>query len=65
MTPRGSSARPEVLRARKSTIASVAVPFSLLSRSSSIMALSPKGVAAFPSPRRLEVMFRIMALMAG
>jgi len=65
MMPVGRSASPLVLMARKSTMALVAVPFSTLSFSSSVMALSPKGVAALPRPSALAAMFMTMAPMAG
>ena len=65
ITPLGSNASPEVLIARNSTMASVAVPFSPLRRSSSVIALIPNGVAALPSPRKLLDRFRRMAWSAG
>ncbi len=65
MTPEGSTATPLVLIARKSTIALVAVPFVLLSASSSCIALMPNGVAALPRPSTLAAMFMIIAPMAG
>ena len=64
-TPDGRTARADVLTARNRTIASVAVPRSPLSLSSSSIALMPKGVAAFASPSMLAAMFMIMALIAG
>lgn len=65
MIPVGNSARPLVLMARKSTIALVAVPFSALRVFNSFIALSPKGVAAFPRPRALAAMFMTIAPIAG
>jgi hypothetical protein len=65
ITPRGARATLEVLMARKSAMALVATPRTGFRRSSSIIALMPKGVAALPSPNMLLAMFMIMALMAG
>ena len=65
MTPRGSTATPEVLMARNMAIASVATPGRGLRRSSSRMALRPNGVAALPRPSMLAPMFMIIADMAG
>ena len=65
MTPVGSSVTLEVLMARKRAMASVAVPGWGFSLSSSCIARIPKGVAAFPRPRALADMLRIMAPMAG
>jgi len=63
--PVGRSARPDVLIARNSAIASVAVPFLPFRRSSSPIALIPNGVAALARPSMLLEMFRIIALIAG
>ena len=65
MTPVGSTATPEVLMARNRTIALVATPGRRLSFSSSCMARTPKGVAAFPRPSTLAAMFMIIAPIAG
>ena len=54
-----------VLRAQKRAWASVAVPASGFSRSSSSMALIPNGVAALPRPSMLAAMFMVIAPMAG
>ncbi len=61
----GRIANPAVLIARNRTIALVAVPFVVFRRSSSSIALIPNGVAAFPSPRKLQDTFMIIALIAG
>ncbi len=61
----GSKVTFAVLIARNSTIASVAVPFIGLSRSSSRMARTPKGVAAFDRPSILAATFITMAPIAG
>ena len=61
----GSRVMLEVLMARNSTMALVAVPLTGLSRSSSCMARIPKGVAALPRPSALAEMFMIIAPMAG
>ncbi len=65
ITPVGSTATPDVLIARKSTIAFVAVPGCLLSVSSSCIALMPNGVAALPRPSTLAPMFMTIAPIAG
>ena len=65
ITPVGSRVTLEVLMARNSTMALVAVPLTGLSRSSSCMARMPKGVAALPRPSTLAEMFMIIAPMAG
>ena len=55
----------EVLTARNSAIALVAVPFRWLSELSACIARMPKGVAAFPRPRAFAERLRIIAPMAG
>ena len=65
MIPVGSSARFDVLMAKNSAMALVAVPGRGFSASSSIIALMPNGVAALPKPSMLEVILRIIMLMAG
>ncbi len=65
MTPVGSSVTLEVLIARNSAMALVAVPLCGLSVSSSCMARMPNGVAALPRPSTLAEMLRIIAPMAG
>ena len=65
ITPSGSTAPPDVLIARKSTIELVATPGWEFRLFSSFMALRPKGVAALPRPRILAEMFMIIALIAG
>ena len=65
MTPSGASATFDVLMARNSTIAFVAVPLCGFRVSSSCIALMPNGVAAFAKPSMFEAMFMIMALCAG
>lgn len=65
ITPSGKIVTLEVLIARNRHMALVAVPFSGLSLSNSVMAFMPIGVAAFPNPSIFAAMFMIMALMAG
>ena len=65
MIPVGSRVTLEVLIARNSAMALVAVPLCGLSLSSSCMARMPNGVAALPRPSTLAEMLRIMAPMAG
>ena len=65
MTPRGSTATPEVLMARNSAIELVATPGRSLSLLSSIIALRPNGVAALVSPIMFAAMFMIIAAIAG
>ena len=65
MTPVGSSVMEEVLIARNSAIALVAVPLCGFSLSSSCMARMPNGVAALPRPSTLAEKFMIMAPIAG
>ena len=65
ITPKGKMATLDVLMAAKRHMASVATPGRLFSLFNSIMALSPKGVAAFPKPSMLAERFMIMALMPG
>ena len=65
MTPVGRSVTAEVLMARNSTIAFVAVPLCGFSVSSSCIARMPNGVAALPRPSALAEMFRIIAPIAG
>ena len=59
------STMEEVLMARNSAMALVAEPRRVFRRSSSAMALMPKGVAALPRPSILAAKFMIMAPMAG
>ena len=65
MTPSGRMVTLDVLMARKSTMESVAVPFSGFISSSSFIAFMPIGVAAFPRPSILAEMFIIIADRAG
>src|SRR5512132_708463 len=65
MTPVGSSVTLDVLIARNSTIALLAVPFAGLSASRCCMARMPNGVAALPNPSTFEDIFRIIAPIAG
>ncbi len=65
MTAVGSRVTLAVLIARKSAIASVAVPGCGLSRSSSCIARMPNGVAALPRPSALAARFITIAPIAG
>ena len=65
ITAVGSSVTLDVLIARNSTIALVAVPGRGLSLSSSCIARMPNGVAALPSPSALADRLRIIAPIAG
>ena len=65
MTPEGSNVTADVLMARNSAMALLAVPLTGFSLSSSCIARIPNGVAAFPRPRALAEKFRIMAPIAG
>ena len=63
--PSGRMATPAALMARKSAIELVATPGRGFSVFSSDIALSPNGVAAFPSPSMLAARLRIIDPMAG
>ena len=65
MTPLGSNVTAEVLMARNSAIALVAVPLTGFSLSSSCIARMPNGVAALPRPSAFAEKLRIMAPIAG
>ena len=65
MTPVGRSVTEEVLMARNSTMALLAVPLWGFSVSSSCMARMPNGVAALPSPSALAERLSTIAPMAG
>ena len=61
----GSMVTAEALIARKRTIAFEAEPPPRLSFESSLIAFSPKGVAAFAMPSMFDAMFMTIAPMAG
>ncbi len=63
--PSGRIATPAALMARKSAIELVATPGRGLRVFSSAIALSPKGVAAFPSPSMFAARLRIIDPIAG
>src|SRR5262245_43400600 len=65
MTPKGKSEIWLVLIAKDRHMASEATPRLRFNFCKCIMALIPKGVAAFPRPIILADMFMIMADMAG
>src|SRR5262249_39749960 len=63
--PRGRMATPAALMERNSAMELVATPGYRLSVFSSLIALSPNGVAALPSPSMLAARLRIIDPIAG